>query len=61
MDGSGRVTRASFSGSGDSDVETLIEGDALRGVMITDALPDGLKMPIVLRTSARKPASMASR
>ena len=57
----GRVTRASVASSGDAALDEALKNDVLSGLQLKEAPPADMPMPIVMRVSARKPASMASR
>jgi hypothetical protein len=58
-DNTGRITRASFSGE-DGGLDQALES-AMTGLTLSEPPPADMPMPIVMRTSARKPANMASR
>jgi len=56
VDSSGRVVRASLSGSsGHSDVDTALQNEVLTGLQLQDPPPEGMPMPIVMRITARRP------
>jgi len=55
-DASGRITRASLAGStGNATVDAAIENQVLVGLRLQEPPPAGMKLPIVLRLSARRP------
>ena len=56
VDETGRVTRATLSGSsGDQAVDTALKNDVLTGLQLQSPPPAGMKMPINLRLTARSP------
>ena len=53
-DNTGRITRVKLNGStGDSKVDAAIENEIFKGLLLTEAPPDGMPMPINLRLTAR--------
>ena len=55
-DSSGRVTRATLSGtSGDPGVDRAIRDEILTGLKLQNPPPEGMPMPIVMRISATRP------
>lgn len=55
-DATGRVSRAALAGStGNSELDQVIEREILNGLQLAEAPPAGMKLPIVLRLSARRP------
>ncbi len=55
-DATGRITRASLAGStGNASVDAAIESQVLSGLRLQEPPPAGMKLPIVLRLSARRP------
>jgi len=55
-DSTGRVTRAQLSGStGDSGLDNAIQNGVLTGLQLQEPPPAGMKLPIVLRLTARRP------
>jgi len=55
-DASGKITRASLARStGNSVVDAAIENQVLIGLRLQEPPPAGMKLPIVLRLSARRP------
>ena len=61
LDSTGRISRATVSGVDDADLAEALKADVLTGLQLSDAPPADMPMPIVMRVSAKKPASMASR
>lgn len=58
-DGTGRVTRAQLANStGDSAMDSAIQDQILTGLQLAEPPPAGMKMPIVLRLSASRPARL---
>jgi TonB family protein len=56
LDATGRVTRATLSGtSGKADVDAAIRDEILTGLQLQSPPPDGMPMPIVMRVSATRP------
>jgi outer membrane biosynthesis protein TonB len=55
-DAAGRITRANLTGStGQADVDAAIEREVLTGLQLQEPPPAGMKLPIVLRVSAKRP------
>jgi outer membrane biosynthesis protein TonB len=55
-DASGRITRALLGGSsGDPSVDDAIKNQVLTGLMLPEAPPTDMPMPIVLRVNAQRP------
>ena len=58
-DSTGRVTRAQLANStGDASVDSAIQNQILNGLQLAEPPPAGLKLPIVLRLSASRPARL---
>ncbi len=58
-DGTGRVTRAQLASStGDSGLDSAIQDQVLTGLQLAEPPPAGMKLPIVLRLSASRPARL---
>jgi TonB family protein len=56
LDASGRVTRATLSGSsGDPATDAAIRNEILTGLQLQAPPPDGMPMPIVMRLKATRP------
>lgn len=56
VDATGRVTRATLSGSsGNPDVDRAIREEVLTGLQLQSPPPEGMPMPIVMRISATRP------
>jgi TonB family protein len=56
LDASGRVTRATLSGSsGDPGTDAAIREEILTGLKFQAPPPDGMPMPIVMRLKATRP------
>ena len=56
LDASGRVTRATLSGSsGDPGIDAAIREEILTGLKFQAPPPDGMPMPIVMRLKATRP------
>jgi TonB family protein len=56
VDSTGRIIRATLGGStGDAALDRAIPDEVLTGLQIAQAPPDDLKMPIVMRVTARRP------
>lgn len=60
-DGTGRVSKATVSGIEDAGLAEAMKADVLTGLQLREAPPSDMPMPIVMRVSLKKPASMASR
>jgi protein TonB len=55
-DATGRITRATLSGStGDSTVDAALRDEVLTGMMMPQPPPEGMPLPINLRLQARRP------
>jgi periplasmic protein TonB len=55
-DATGRITRAALAGStGNAAVDAAIEREILSGLQLTEPPPAGMKLPITLRLSAKRP------
>ena len=55
-DATGRITRVQLVGtSGDPSVDQAIRNNALAGLQLSQAPPEGMPMPINLRVQARRP------
>lgn len=55
-DATGRITRATLAGStGNTAVDAAIQNEILNGLQLAEAPPAGMKLPIVLRLSAKRP------
>jgi len=60
-DSSGRITRASLSGSsGDPAVDSALKSEVLTGLILDNPPPPDMPMPIVMRLGARKSGGLAS-
>ena len=58
-DGTGRVTRAQLVGStNDATMDAAIQNQILTGLQLAEPPPAGMKLPIVLRLSANRPARL---
>ena len=58
-DGTGRVTRAQLVGStNDSAMDSAIQNQVLTGLQLAEPPPAGMKLPIILRLSASRPARL---
>ena len=56
VDATGRVTRATLSGtSGKPDLDAAIRDELLPGLQLQNPPPDGMPMPIVMHLSAARP------
>ena len=56
VDSTGRTTRATLGGStGDAALDRTIIDEVLTGLQIPQPPPDDMKMPIVMRVTARRP------
>jgi TonB family protein len=56
VDASGRVTRATLdSSTGDAALDALLRDQILPGVKLSEPPPQGMRMPIPLRLTARRP------
>ena len=56
LDSTGRVTRATISGTtGKPDVDSAIRDEILTGLQLQSPPPDGMPMPIVMHLSATRP------
>jgi len=55
-DSTGKITRASLANStGDLALDQAIERQVLNGLQLAEAPPAGMKLPITLRLSAKRP------
>jgi protein TonB len=60
-DSSGRVVRATISGSsGDAAVDAALKNDVLTGLQLKEAPPADMPMPIVMRLTAKRSTGLAS-
>jgi len=60
-DASGRITRASLSGSsGDSTLDSLLANQVLTGLQLKEPPPADMPMPIVMRLNIKPPGAVAS-
>ena len=58
-DGTGRVTRAQLASStGDAGMDAAIQDQILTGLQLAEPPPAGMKLPIVLRLTASRPARL---
>lgn len=58
-DGTGRVTRAQLASStGDTGLDSAIQDKILTGLQLAEPPPAGMKLPIVLRLTASRPARL---
>jgi TonB family protein len=56
LDASGRITRAELvDSSGDAAMDDVLRREVLMGVQLTEPPPHGMRMPIPLRLTARRP------
>ena len=56
VDSTGRITRATLGGStGDATLDGAVRDEVLTGLQILQPPPDDMKMPIVMRVTARRP------
>ena len=56
VDGTGRITRAALTSStGDPALDEILQRQILPGVRLTESPPAGMRMPIPLRLTARRP------
>ncbi len=55
-DATGRITRIQLAGStGNAALDAALESEVLRGLQLTEPPPAGMKLPINLRLSAKRP------
>jgi outer membrane biosynthesis protein TonB len=55
-DASGRITKATLAaGTGDATLDSALREQVLTGLQLSEAPPEGMPMPIVLRITARRP------
>jgi len=55
-DATGRITRAQLAGStGDAALDDAIQNGVLTGLQLQEPPPAGMRLPIVLRLTARRP------
>ncbi len=56
VDENGRITRAALDGStGDSALDVALTNEILPGIQLSEPPPKGMRMPIPLRLTARRP------
>ena len=57
IDSTGRINRATLGGStGDAATDAALRDEVLSGLQIAQPPPDDMKMPIVMRVTARRPS-----
>jgi outer membrane biosynthesis protein TonB len=57
VDGAGKVTRASLLGTtGDAGLDEVLNNQILKGLQLPEPPPRGMKMPVALRLTARRPS-----
>lgn len=55
IDATGRITRASAQSTGDAALDAALQGEVLTGIQLSGPPPEGMKMPVNLRVTARRP------
>lgn len=55
IDSTGRITRAETQSTGDAAVDAALRSDVLQGMQLSGPPPEGMKMPVNLKLSARRP------
>ncbi len=56
LDASGKITRATLDNpTGDSAIDAALKNEILPGIQISEPPPAGMRMPIPLRLTARRP------
>jgi periplasmic protein TonB len=55
IDGTGRITRATTQSTGDAALDAALRDDVLNGMQLSGPPPEGMKMPVNLKLSARRP------
>ena len=56
IDSTGRITRATTQSTGDAAVDGALRDDVLTGMQLSGPPPEGMKMPVNLRVTARRPS-----
>lgn len=55
IDSTGRVTRATTTSTGDAALDAALRNEILSGMQLSGPPPEGMKMPVNLKLSARRP------
>ncbi len=55
IDSTGRITRAETQSTGDALLDGALRNDVLSGMQLSGPPPEGMKMPVNLKLSARRP------
>jgi TonB family protein len=56
LDASGKITRATLDRStGDATLDETLKNEVLPGIQLAEPPPKGMRMPIPLRLTARRP------
>lgn len=55
IDATGRITRATTQSSGDAALDAALRDEVLNGMQLSGPPPEGMKMPVNLKLSARRP------
>jgi hypothetical protein len=55
IDSTGRITRATTQSSGDAAIDSALRDEVLSGMQLSGPPPEGMKMPVNLRLTARRP------
>lgn len=55
IDSTGRITRATTQSTGDAALDAALRDEILNGMQLSGPPPEGMKMPVNLKLSARRP------
>jgi periplasmic protein TonB len=55
IDSTGRITRATTQSTGDAALDAALREEILNGMQLSGPPPEGMKMPVNLKLSARRP------
>lgn len=55
IDSTGRITRATTQSTGDAALDAALRDEILSGMQLSGPPPEGMKMPVNLKLSARRP------
>jgi len=55
IDATGRITRATTQSTGDAALDAALQGEVLTGMQLSGPPPEGMKMPVNLKVTARRP------
>jgi TonB family protein len=55
IDAAGRITRATTQSTGDAALDSALQNEVLTGMQLSGPPPEGMKMPVNLKVTARRP------